>query len=227
MSNPSKSCYIISGVTGAVGSNLASLFISKGYTVVGITRKKPSFKDKKLLTGIKWLVYDYSDNNIGLENKLKKITTGLKVIGVYQCAGKHHRDYPLNHSAGDFLHLLKANLISTINIVSSSINLLHKNSSIVILNSQASIKNADDEIGYGVAKAALSKYIESMQFEATKRKIQIINILCGAIQTNMVAYRDDYKKFIKIEDLVNFLYSLSEVGDSIRINNLEILRRNY
>jgi len=66
-----------------------------------------------------------------------------------------------------------------------------------------------------------------MQIEATKRELQIVNVLCGAVQSSMAEGRDGYKKFISSNELSKILYSLSKAGKSLRIKDIEILRRQY
>ena len=58
-------------------------------------------------------------------------------------------------------------------------------------------------------------------------KIQLVNVLSGAVKSNMVKNRDDYDNFIEPTELANLLISISAAEPSIRIKDIEILRRNY
>ena len=95
------------------------------------------------------------------------------------------------------------------------------------MNSQASSEASENEIAYGTSKRALSAFIDGMQIEATKRKIQLINVLSGAVKSTMVEDRKGYQNFIEASELANLLINLSEAGDSLRIKSIEVLRRNY
>ena len=133
----------------------------------------------------------------------------------------------MNLSQDEYLESIRGNLISTVNIVKLTLDLMHPGGSILVLNSQASIAASNEEIAYGVSKRALSAYVEGMQVEATKRKVQLVNVLPGAVKSSMAEHRDNYEKFIDTSELANLLINLSEVGPSIRIKDIEILRRNY
>lgn len=224
----SEYCYLISGLSGTIGTSLANLLTSKGCRVIGITR---SNLDENLLEkypNIEWISYDASkmDPTKEVFNNLTSLVPE-RLSGVFHCSGQYSKGSTLDLSQEDYLDSLKANLISAINVTKLSIDLVKPGGSIIILNSQASSSASQEEISYGVSKRAISSYIDGMQIEATKRELQIVNVLCGAVQSSMAEGRDDYKKFISPNELSKILYSLSKAGKSLRIKDIEILRRQY
>jgi short-subunit dehydrogenase len=223
------SCYLISGLSGSIGGALADILISKGCKVIGISRKKICANLRSKYPSVSWLQYDLSleDVNADTITRLKEIIGDQNLKTVFHCAGIHSKGHPMELSQDEYLESIRGNLISTVNIVKLTLDLMHPGGSILVLNSQASIAASNEEIAYGVSKRALSAYIEGMQVEATKRKVQLVNVLPGAVKSSMAEHRDNYDKFIDTSELANLLINISEVGPSIRIKDIEILRRNY
>ena len=222
-------CYLISGLSGSIGGALADILISKGCKVIGISRTKIDANLRSKYPTVSWLQYDSSIEDVDAETitRLKKIIGDQNLKTAFHCAGIHSKGHPMELSQNEYLESLKGNLISTVNIVKLILDLMHPGGSILVLNSQASIAASNEEIAYGVSKRALSSYIEGMQVEATKRKVQLVNVLPGAVKSSMAEHRDNYDKFIDTSELARLLIRISEVGPSIRIKDIEILRRNY
>lgn len=221
--------YLISGITGSIGEAIAVKLISRGCNVIGISRNKVNSTLKSKYPRISWFEYDLSEDDINNESikKLQEIIGGKKLQAVYHCAGMHSKGKPLKLKQNEYIEPLKANLISSVNAVKLSIDLIKPGGSIFILNSQAAISASAEELAYGISKRALSSYIDGMQQEATKRNLQLVNVLPGAVQSNMAKGRDNYEKFIDASELAELLISLSRTGSSIRIKDIELLRRNY
>tara|TARA_Y100000389_G_scaffold204056_1_gene254726 strand:- start:911 stop:1603 length:693 start_codon:yes stop_codon:yes gene_type:complete len=227
--HPSESCYLISGLSGSIGGALAVSLISKGHKVIGITRGESDSKINSKYPNVSWLKYDSSLEEVNPKtiNNLKEIIGNRQLKAVFHCVGTHSSGSPMELSQNEFLKCFKGNLISTVNVVKLTFDLIHPGGSCIVLNSQASISASSEEIAYGLSKRAVSSYIDGMQAEATKRKIQLVNILPGAVKSSMAKGRENYDKFIDVSELASLLIHISEVGASIRIKDIEILRRNY
>jgi NAD(P)-dependent dehydrogenase (short-subunit alcohol dehydrogenase family) len=224
-----KRYYLVSGATGTIGKQVVKLLLEKGYGVAAITRnsklgKKSFFKDD-----IFWSNFDYENNEIPLGNRnpFHEILKKQKFFGSFHCAGAYHSGDPGKLNIEDYSFAMKANLFSAINIVKYSLSMVEPSNSIVVLNSQASVAPAQSEVAYGVSKRALSAYIDGMQMEATRKKLQLVNVLCGAVQSPMVNSRNEYENFIEVSELADLLIKVSGIGSSLRIKNIEVLRRNY
>ena len=177
-----------------------------------------------------WAHFDYENNEIPLEGKKNpffEILKNQKFEGSFHCAGAYHSSRPLDLNVTDFSDSIKANLHSAINIIKYSLSTVNQLGSIVVLNSQASYKSSENEVAYGTSKRALSAYLDGMQIEATKRKIQLVNVLSGAVKSTMVKDRDNYDNFIEPSDIADILINITAAGSSIRIKDIELLRRNY
>lgn len=225
-----KKYYLVSGASGSIGSEVVKSLTSKGYGVAAITRSPLSKNQLSISNDVVWANFDYENKEIPFEDKKNpffEILANQKFEGSFHCAGAYNSSRPLDLDISDFSNSIRANLYSAINIIKYSLLTVNKYGSIVVLNSQASYKSSENEVAYGASKRALSSYVDGMQREATKRKIQLVNVLSGAVKSNMVKNRDDYDNFIEPTELANLLISISAAGPSIRIKDIEILRRNY
>lgn len=226
--NPSD-LYLISGITGSIGEAIAAKLVSNNCNVIGISRSKVNKTLQSKYPSIKWFEYNLSEDEVNDQAimNLKKLIGRNKFQAVYHCAGMHTKGSPLELKQNEFLESIKANLISSINVLKLSIDLIKPGGSIFVLNSQAALSASTEELAYGISKRALSSYIEGMQQEATKRNLQLVNVLPGAVKSNMAKDRDNYDKFIDTSELAELLINLSSTGSSIRIKDIELLRRNY
>ena len=66
--NSDESCFIISGVSGSIGGNLAQRLIGAGHHVIGVSRSSPTEALIERHPKLSWLVYDSSqteaDSNV-------------------------------------------------------------------------------------------------------------------------------------------------------------------
>ncbi len=225
-----KKYYLVSGATGSIGSEVMRSLLSKGHGVAAISRIPLSKNKVNISNDVIWAHFDYENDEIPLEGKdnpFFEILKNQKFEGSFHCAGAYHSCSPEDLDVADFSNSIKANLYSAINIIKYSLSTVNKLGSIIVLNSQASYKSSKNEVAYGTSKRALSAYLDGMQSEATKRKIQLVNVLSGAVKSTMVKDRDNYDDFIEPSELANLLVNISAAGSSIRIKDIELLRRNY
>lgn len=67
----------------------------------------------------------------------------------------------------------------------------------------------------------------AFKFETLKYNVAVIDIYFGAMNTDLTAERRDHNKFIKTEEVAEFLCQVSQDYVSMRINEMDILRRLY
>ncbi len=225
-----KKYYLVSGATGSIGSEVVKSLLSKGYGVAAISRTSTSKNQINMSNDVQWAHFDYENNEIplkGKKNPFFDILKNQKFEGSFHCAGAYTSRRPQDLSLIDFSDSIKANLFSAINITKYSLSTVNQLGSIIVLNSQASYNSSKNEVAYSTSKRALSAYLDGMQSEATKRKIQLVNVLAGAVKSIMVNDRDNYDHFIEPSDLADLLINITAAGSSIRIKDIELLRRNY
>ena len=132
------------------------------------------------------------------------------------------------HTADDFLKAMRVNCVSSIEIIKSLLKFASEGSRVIVLSSIAQKQPSYEELSYASSKAALSSALESLQVEATKRKMSIVDIRLGATRTAMCAGRMDEDKLICPKELGEFIVQFSGFyHDTFRVPVIEILRSRY
>ncbi len=103
----------------------------------------------------------------------------------------------------------------------------HKYGQIININSVAVRRSGAYESVYCMSKSGLKGFMDSFQFETLKHCVTILNIYLGAIQTDMTSERRDSEKFMKTKEVADLIYLLSKNYSSLRVSEIEILRKIY
>ncbi len=98
---------------------------------------------------------------------------------------------------------------------------------IININSVAGKSAGVYESVYSATKHALRGFMDAFRYEALKFHVTVLNIYSGAIQTDMTLDRRDNEKFMKPKEVADVIYSLSNNYSSLRITEVEILRKVY
>ncbi len=98
---------------------------------------------------------------------------------------------------------------------------------IININSVAGKNASAYESAYSATKHALRGFMNAFQFEALRYGVTILNIYSGAMRTDMTEGRRDSEKFMKTKEVAELICSLSENYSSLRISEVEILRKIY
>lgn len=98
---------------------------------------------------------------------------------------------------------------------------------IVNINSIAGKVGSEGEAVYCASKFGLRGFSESLQYEATKYNIQVIDVSLGAMNTDMTFHREDQDKLIDPHDAASTILKLCESPKSMRITGIDIKRMQY
>ena len=130
--------------------------------------------------------------------------------------------------------ILGANLISSIILIKSVFQAFKEKGcgTIININSLAGKFGSDGESIYSASKHGLGGFLKSLQFEATKHNIQIVDVYLGAMKTDMTKERKDLEKLMKPYEVAKCIYSACLSDDvmacgTTRITELHINRRIY
>lgn len=218
---------LISGASGTIGNAIVEAQLRRGQNVICVSRRNK--RDKPSKPNQFWIEFDYcSDTGLAaFEKELAKIVGQAGLSSTFLCAGARDIIAPADARQSDYTEALLGNFFPTSNMIKGVMDNMKLGGSIIVVNSQAASSPSMNEITYGVAKRAISSLIDSLQFEATDRRLQIVNVLLGAVASNMTAGRAEKSKLINPDELAETLIALSGVGMSIRLKDVEILRRLY
>ena len=98
---------------------------------------------------------------------------------------------------------------------------------IININSLAGKNYTKHESVYCASKYGLKGFMGAFQLEALEHNVPIISIFLGAMNTDLTADRKDPSKFIRTEEVAEFICSLVYNYISMRFSEIDILRRLY
>jgi 3-oxoacyl-[acyl-carrier protein] reductase len=105
--------------------------------------------------------------------------------------------------------VLKTNLVAPLLIIKDVYVYykLRKAGTIVSINSLAGLSVNINEAVYCASKHGLSGFIKSLQSDAHRYNVRILDYYPGAIQTRMTRKREGFGSFIKPEDIADLIVS--------------------
>lgn len=137
-------------------------------------------------------------------------------------------------STDECTEILNVNLISSIALIKRVFNILKekKSGTIININSLAGKIGSLGESIYSASKHGMSGFLKSLQFEATKYNIHIVDVYLGAMKTDITKNRKDIEKLMSPYEVSKCIYSACLSNDVVnckttRITELCINRRLY
>lgn len=206
---------VVAGATGDIGEEFVSSLSARGDKVFAVARSLEKLEAlRKKHNGINPIVIC----DIGQLNE-------LKINNLIICIGEHFSGNFFDSSYGEYQSSIVSNFLEPIRIFKALQDSLIEGSNIVFLNSAASKSPSPSEGPYGVAKSALTKFVESTAYFGRQRKLNIVNVIFGAAQTKMTVNRTDYANLIAPKELVESILSTLRYYPSLMIRSIEIERR--
>lgn len=223
---------LITGSSKGLGRALALEFAAGGYDVIIHGRDIKRLKEVRRAIHKKrklcWVVNGdikllETERALLLAADTMKADVLINNVAIYSNTPPHRM---ISRTIKD---IIDTNLISPIRLTGWMILQFQrqKGGLIININSIAGKKPGDNEAVYSASKHGLRGFSESIRFTALEYNIKVIDIYLGAMQTDMVRDRADFKKFIDPDEAAALIYSLTEPYKSLTIREVEIGRRNY
>ncbi len=224
---------LITGSSRGLGKSLALNYAFNGYDVIihGRDIEKLEQVERDVLRyGVKCqvVVGDLTEESI-----IDELVTCAKVFNIdilVNNAGVYLQKPVDELLPNELEQMIAINLIVPI-ALTKKVFLNHfkcrKSGLIININSIAGRNPSVFESAYCASKHGLKGFMESFQFEALKSGISITNVYLGAMNTEMVSYRKDSDKFMKTKEVADLIYNVSKNYNSVRVSELEILRKLY
>ncbi len=141
-----------------------------------------------------------------------------------------HLQKPFNEtSENEIRNIIDTNLVAPILLTKKIFPIFerNKNGLIVNINSFAGKNSGDGESIYCASKHGLKGFMGSLQFDANRSGIRVIDVYLGAMNTQMVKGRKDGEKYINTSEAASLIYDLCTDYRSMRISEVDLLRRLY
>lgn len=223
---------LITGSSKGLGKSIALHFSRKKINIILHGRDtKALYKVKKsiLENGVKCdvVVGDItSDDTI---DKLYKMAECRDIEILINNAGVYINKPFSNMITDEFRKIVEVNLISPVILTKKIFPLFQKKKSglIININSIAGKTPSDGESAYATSKHGLRGFTKVLQIEANKDRIRVLEVYSGTMNTAMISGRRDPEKCIQTEEVADLIYRLCKDYHSMRINEIDLNRRNY
>lgn len=224
---------LITGASRGIGLSLAYKFAESGFDLILNSKNNTPFVynseddcefdvEQRIIMGN--LKLDSVINKLCTEAEKMDLDILINNVGVYLNSSLYEMDY-------DYLEdVMDINLLATLNLTRGiwPIFVGKKSGLIININSVAGKRGGENEAIYSTTKHGIKGFFESLQYEATRYNIRIVNLFLGAVATDMTRDREDFDKLITPKDVSSFVFRISEMDyPSMRITDIDLGRRIY
>ena len=208
---------LITGANRGLGLALAEEFVSSGFRLVLHCRSMPEnpplcFSNSTVVVG------DLTED----ETLFRLAAEPVDIL--VNNAGIHMAEPFLNYTWLEICELVRVNLV-----VPMILTRLHWSSlkMVVNINSLASKGGGPWESIYAASKAGLAGFSETLQFDATRAGIRVLNVNLGGMNTDMAEGRNDRDKFIEPIDAAKAIFNLCQNYQTLRVTSVDLKRSRY
>ena len=224
---------LITGSSKGLGKSLALNYAFNGYNVVLHGRdvlRLENVEKEVLRYGVSCQVVVGDITNESIISELVKCAKDFDIDILINNAGIYSQKPVDEMFSNELEQMIAVNLVAPI-MLTKKVFLNHfrcrKLGLIININSIAGKSPGVFESAYCASKHGLKGFMESFQFEALKSGVSITNVYLGAMGTEMTSYRKDSDKFMKTKEVADLIYNVSKNYNSVRISEIEILRKLY
>jgi len=226
---------LITGSSRGLGRSLAFRFAHEGYNIIlhGRNEKRLLKIQKDILSFPDSGEYCYIVMGDITEretiNELHRVVKRLDINILINNAGLYARNFLENMASEEIERIIGVNLIASIRLIKKIYPIMKKKRSGLIININSMAGKYPDkmEAAYCASKHGLRGFSSAFQNEANGYKIRLIDIYIGAMQTEMTKKRSDHKKFMQTEEVADLILRISKEYKSLRITEIDLLRRIY
>jgi len=176
---------LISGASSGIGLSLANKMQEDGYTVIGLSRKKPS--------NISFKYYECDLTNMELIKTVsKKIILDYNTIDILiNCAGVGTGGAIEEISDQDLLWVYNVNLFGTVELIKNLLPALKtsKKAKIINIGSVAGEITIPYQTSYSMSKSSLQRLTEGLRIELKQFNIDACTVLPGDTKTGFTSNR--------------------------------------
>ena len=224
---------LITGSSRGLGRSIALVFAKNNSNVILHGRNKDSLQDVKSSI----MAYDVDCDVVSGDlvasdtvNRLLLISKEKEGIDILiNNAGIYLNKPFLETSMEEFRKVIETNFMSVVSLTAKLFPIMKSKGSglIININSLAGKAGSMGESAYCASKHALRGFSSSLQFDATKYGIRIVDVYIGAMRTEMAVGRIDRSKFISTDDAAKSIFDLSKNYKTMRITEMNINRMIY
>lgn len=197
---------LITGATSGLGRTIAAKFLAAGWVVYVHGRNQKNIRALLKSPRCHFVRCDLLDlDRLGTLATLvrrEEIDCFISNAGIYAGQGESITNQLC-------LEVLMTNLVAPVMVMKDvyAFYKTKKAGTIVSINSIAGLTANSNEAVYCASKHGLSGFVKSLQTDAHRHNVRIMDYYPGAIQTRMTQEREGFIGFIKPEDVAELILS--------------------
>ena len=217
---------LITGANRGLGFALSKVFMAGGFRVIAHMRNALVENAEPAWKSSTEVVYGDLCSTSTLHDIFLAVGNRLDIL--INNAGCYQNGRLENLSVSEATRILRTNLLAPIQLAQVLWPALKAaQGAIVNINSLAGLAGGKHEAVYSASKFGLRGFSESLQYEATADGIRVLNVNLGAMNTDMAAGRfEEPDKLIDPAEVADLLFHAIKY-QSLRVTNIDVLRRNY
>lgn len=223
---------LITGSSKGLGASLALVFARNRYDVILHGRDKDRLATMEAGVLVRGQFCDVVRGDITSEktiNQLYRVGAKRDVNILINNAGIYSGKPFQEMGYIEARDVLDVNLNAPIQLIKKFFPFfLKKKSGLIInINSMAGKIPNELEAAYCASKFGLRGFMDSLQNEANRNGVRIINVYPGAMRTPMTEDRPDQPKLIATSEAADLIFRISREYESLRITEIHLSRRRY
>ena len=173
---------VVTGCSYGLGFEIADRLIDEGYFVYGLSRSAPPQKLSSYPDTFVWCECDIT--------KPEDVTAAIKHIGTYidvlvNNAGAFEFGSFEQFTSKKIDKIIDLNVKGTMYVTNAALDFMREESKIIFINSVAGLYEIDNEAVYSASKHAITAFAGILGKELRNRKIKVISIHPGGMETPM------------------------------------------
>lgn len=223
---------LITGSSKGLGESLSVIFSKNKYNIILQGRDIVKLEEIKKQILYEGLLCDVVVGDLRHNDTLTKLAelSNSRDIDIFINNAATYLCKPFNETSEDEIrNILDTNLIAPIMLTKKIFPIFErkKRGLILNINSFAGKNSGDGESIYCASKHGLKGFMGSLQFDAIRNGVRVVDVYLGAMNTQMVKGRKEIEKCINTTEAADFIYKLCEEYRSLRICEVDLLRRLY
>ncbi len=221
---------LITGASRGLGKALAQVFAKKGFHLIMHSKSQslPEVESHSALSHDHVEVKGDICSPTILEELRLTASLYSPINVLINNAGIYANELFEKMNYNQIREIINTNLLAPILLTRVVMPFLQENGVIINISSVAAAVGGNGEAVYAASKAGLSGFSKSLQFDATRNNVRVLNIQVGAMQTDMTKDRENFEDFIDpYEVAIAIYYEIRQFYSSLRTTELTIARRNY
>jgi len=226
---------LITGSSKGLGEALAIAFANKGHSIVLHGRDKDRLKKigkqlMKIGVGVNIVCGDlgfYKEDSV--IDRLLIYLRGFNVDILINNAGLYLNGSVASLKVEEVENIMKINFLAPVLLAKGAFEYFkNKGGGVIVnINSIAGKESSEGEALYCASKHALRGFMRSFERETLKFNVSIINFYLGAMNTDFRKSVMMSDKYMDPKEVADFIVSAVQSRQSIRINEIDVLRKCY